>query len=214
MKTGKQSQKSGDHQSQQYTDPIQPLCKDAGSNDCDQFPAAARYHPCLKQVLCRVFSIWCSMVFYRSLHKFRPMLPEILRDRLVSTEQQGSFLIQQDCCAQCIAAAPSSASNVAWCRPRIRRFLRVGCEAHITSVVCAHCEDSFCRRFTPTKSFAALLGRYFSLWEMYLENFISRPGVIPAFLSTPLHKQGQELRSEQTAINIHEQWNSLLIFAS
>ena len=24
-------------------------------------------------------------------------------------------------------------------------------------------------------------------------------------------KQGQELRSEQTAINIHEQWNSLLI---
>ena len=27
-------------------------------------------------------------------------------------------------------------------------------------------------------------------------------------------KQGQELRSEQTAINIHEQWNSLLIFAS
>ena len=34
------------------------------------------------------------------------------------------------------------------------------------------------------------------------------------FPSTPLHKQGQELRSEQTAINIHEQWNSLLIFAS
>ena len=32
--------------------------------------------------------------------------------------------------------------------------------------------------------------------------------------TTPLHKQGQELRSEQTAINIHEQWNSLLIFAS
>ena len=30
--------------------------------------------------------------------------------------------------------------------------------------------------------------------------------------TTPLHKQGQELRSEQTAINIHEQRNSLLIF--
>ena len=41
--------------------------------------------------------------------------------------------------------------------------------------------DSFCRRFTPTKSIAALLGRYFSLWETYLENFISRPDVIPTF---------------------------------
>ena len=41
--------------------------------------------------------------------------------------------------------------------------------------------DSFCRRFTPTKSIAALRGRYFSLWEMYLENFISRPDVIPTF---------------------------------
>ena len=34
------------------------------------------------------------------------------------------------------------------------------------------------------------------------------------FPSTPLHKQGQELRSEQTVINIHEQRNSLLIFSS
>ena len=41
--------------------------------------------------------------------------------------------------------------------------------------------DLFCRRFTPTKSIAALLGRYFSLWETYLENFISRPDVIPTF---------------------------------
>ena len=41
--------------------------------------------------------------------------------------------------------------------------------------------DSFCRRFTPTKSIAALRGRYFSLWETYLENFISRPDVIPTF---------------------------------
>ena len=41
--------------------------------------------------------------------------------------------------------------------------------------------DSFCRRFTPTKSIAALLGRYFSLWETYLENFISRPNVILTF---------------------------------
>ena len=51
--------------------------------------------------------------------------------------------------------------------------------------------DSFCRRFTPTKSIAALLGRYFSLWETYLENFISRPNVIPAFQSTPLQNRGR-----------------------
>jgi len=31
----------------------------------------------------------------------------------------------------------------------------------------------------PTKSIAALLGRYFSLWETHLENFISRLNVIP-----------------------------------
>ena len=41
--------------------------------------------------------------------------------------------------------------------------------------------DSFCRRLTPTKSIAALRGRYFSLWETYLENFISRPNVILTF---------------------------------
>ena len=103
---------------------------------------------------------------------------------------------------------------------------------------------SFCRRFTPTKSIAALLGRYFSflgtcqgkvplsccarpfrclkkpLWlsllryackrKPYLENFISRPSVIPTFLSTPLHKQGQELRSEQTVTPLHEQHNLYL----
>ena len=55
-----------------------------------------------------------------------------------------------------------------------------------------------------------------------LESFISRLNVIPCHdltlsVSEPNNaaaKQGQELRSEQTAINIHEQWNSLLIFAS
>ena len=55
-----------------------------------------------------------------------------------------------------------------------------------------------------------------------LESFISRLNVIPCHdltlsVSEPDNaaaKQGQELRSEQTAINIHEQWNSLLIFAS
>ena len=57
---------------------------------------------------------------------------------------------------------------------------------------------------------------------LYLESFISRLNVIPCHDLTlsvgepnnAAAKQGQELRSEQTAINIHEQRNSLLIFAS
>ena len=64
------------------------------------------------------------------------------------------------------------------------------------------------------KIIAALLGRYFSLWETYLENFMSRPNVIPAFQPTPLHKQGQELRSEQTVTPLHEQNHLYLFFAS
>ena len=55
-----------------------------------------------------------------------------------------------------------------------------------------------------------------------LESFISRLNVISCHdltlsVGEPANaaaKQGQELRSEQTAINIHEQRNSLLIFAS
>ena len=107
---------------------------------------------------------------------------------------------------------------------------------------------SFCRRFTPTKSFActawavfffsgnfsgqgpsillsccarpsrclkAPLGlsllRYACKRKPYLENFMSRPDVIPAFPPTPLHKQGQELRSGQTATPLHEQ-NHLYLF--
>ena len=56
--------------------------------------------------------------------------------------------------------------------------------------------------------------RYACKRKPYLENFISRPSVIPAFQTTPLHKQGQELRSEQTVTPLHKQRNSLLIFAS
>jgi len=67
----------------------------------------------------------------------------------------------------------------------------------------------------PTKSSLRCVGGIFLFrGRLHLENFMSRPNVISAFQSTTLHKQGQELRSEQTAINIHEQWNSLLIFAS
>ena len=55
----------------------------------------------------------------------------------------------------------------------------------------------------------------------HLDNFMSRLNVIPYhaltfFVSKPDNaaaKQGQELRSEQTAINIHEQ-NPLLIFCA
>ena len=52
-----------------------------------------------------------------------------------------------------------------------------------------------------------------------LESFISRLNVIPCHDLTlsvgepdnAAAKQGQELRSEQTATPLHEQWNSLLI---
>ena len=54
-----------------------------------------------------------------------------------------------------------------------------------------------------------------------LESFMSRLSVIPCHDLTlsvgepenAAAKQGQELRSEQTASNIHEQRNSLLVFA-
>ena len=57
---------------------------------------------------------------------------------------------------------------------------------------------------------------------LYLESFISRLNVILCHDLTlsvnepdnAAAKQGEELRSEQTVINIHEQRNSLLIFAS
>ena len=65
----------------------------------------------------------------------------------------------------------------------------------------------------PTKSIAALHGRYFSFLGVHLENFMSRPSVIPAFRPTPLHKQGQELRSEQTATPLYEHYHLYLFFA-
>ena len=57
---------------------------------------------------------------------------------------------------------------------------------------------------------------------LYLESFISRPNEILRHDLTlsvgepdnAAAKQGQELRSEQTVTHIHEQRNSLLIFAS
>ena len=58
----------------------------------------------------------------------------------------------------------------------------------------------------PTKSSLRCVGGIFLFWgRLHLENFMSRPNTIPAFQSTPLHKQGQELRSEQTVTPLHEQ---------
>ena len=57
----------------------------------------------------------------------------------------------------------------------------------------------------PTKSSLRCVGSIFLLWVTHLENFMIRPDVIPTFQPTPLHKQGQELRSEQTVTPIHEQ---------
>ena len=43
----------------------------------------------------------------------------------------------------------------------------------------------------PTKSSLRCVGGIFLLWGTYLENFISRPNVIPAFQSTPLQNRGR-----------------------
>ena len=66
----------------------------------------------------------------------------------------------------------------------------------------------------PTKSSLRCVGGIFLFRETHLENFMSRPSVIPAFQPTPLHKQGQELRSGQTATPLHEQNHLYLFFAS
>ena len=68
--------------------------------------------------------------------------------------------------------------------------------------------------FHPTKSIAMLHGRYFSFtgnapWKSHEPTERDTD-----FSSTPLHKQGQELRSEQTVTPIHEQNNLYLFFAS
>jgi hypothetical protein len=50
--------------------------------------------------------------------------------------------------------------------------------------------DSFCRCFTRQNPSLCCMGGIFLLRETHLENFMSRPSVIPAFQPTPLHKQG------------------------
>ncbi len=63
---------------------------------------------------------------------------------------------------------------------------------------------------------------HLAFFILNLESFISRLNVIPCHDLTlsvgepdnAAAKQGEELRSEQTVINIHEQRKSLLVFAS
>ena len=43
----------------------------------------------------------------------------------------------------------------------------------------------------PTKSSLRCVGGIFLLWGTYLENFMSRPNVIPAFQPTPLQNRGR-----------------------
>ena len=58
---------------------------------------------------------------------------------------------------------------------------------------------------SPDKIIAALRGWYFSFTGNAPWKFHEPTGRDTDFSSTPLHKQGQELRSEQTVIPIHEQ---------
>ena len=76
--------------------------------------------------------------------------------------------------------------------------------------------------FHPTKFFACLAGRYFSFGKLYLESYISRLNEILRHdltlsvgeLDNAAAKQGQELRSGQTATPLHEQNHLYLFFAS
>ena len=63
---------------------------------------------------------------------------------------------------------------------------------------------------SPDKIIAALRGRYFSFMGNAPWKFHEPTGRDTDFSSTPLHKQGQELRSEQTVTHIHEQHNLYL----
>ena len=51
--------------------------------------------------------------------------------------------------------------------------------------------DSFCRCFTRQNPSLCCVGGIFLLRETHLENFMSRPNVIPAFQSTPLQNRGR-----------------------
>ena len=74
--------------------------------------------------------------------------------------------------------------------------------------------DHFAVCFTRQNPSPVLRGRYFLFGEAVPWEFHEPSERDTGFSANAAAKQGQELRSEQTAINIHEQRNSLLIFAS
>ena len=73
--------------------------------------------------------------------------------------------------------------------------------------------DSFCRRFTRQNHRCAAWAVFFFMGNVPWK-FHEPTGRDTDFPSTPLHKQGQELRSEQTVTPLHEQHNLYLFFAS
>ena len=57
----------------------------------------------------------------------------------------------------------------------------------------------------PTKFFACLAGWYFSLRELYLENFMSRPNVIPTFRQRRCTNRGRNFVRSKRRFPLHEQ---------
>ena len=73
--------------------------------------------------------------------------------------------------------------------------------------------DSFCRRFTRQNHRCAAWAVFFFMGNVPWK-FHEPTERDTDFPPTPLHKQGQELRSEQTVSPLHEQNNLYLFFAS
>ncbi|RGC06197.1 XRE family transcriptional regulator [Faecalibacterium prausnitzii] len=66
----------------------------------------------------------------------------------------------------------------------------------------------------PDKIIAALRWRYFSLWEMYLENFISRPDVIPTFRQRRCTNRGRNFVRVKRRPHYMSRITSTYFFAS
>ena len=65
----------------------------------------------------------------------------------------------------------------------------------------------------PTKSSLRCVGGIFLLWGTYLENFMSRPNVIPAFQPTPLQIRGRNFVRRERRLS-YTSSDPLLVFAS
>ena len=73
--------------------------------------------------------------------------------------------------------------------------------------------DSFCRRFTRQNPSLRCMGGIFLLWVTHLENFMSRPNVIPAFQPTPLQIRGRNFVRRERRLS-YTSSDPLLVFAS